>query len=216
MKKLSKPNLNVFLTLNVLFLVFALFTYLHCTNVTDWLVENIIVVLFLAYLFWQRLTGTFHYSALAYLCMYGFLCLHEWGAQYVYSEHPVGEWMRAAMHLQRNGYDRLVHTSFGVLLFVPVWEWLHYDRRMQRSKAMARALQLIFMYASVFEMIEFAVACYIFPDSVGHTYVGTQGDVWDAHKDITLAVLGAGSVMVLVAARQAFTSWQRQRHLLAS
>lgn len=39
-------------------------------------------------------------------------------------------------------------------------------------------------------MIEWAVADVFFP-AQGDAYLGTQGDIWDAQKDIFLATLGA-------------------------
>jgi putative membrane protein len=192
-----KTSTSNFLFVNAMFMLFSAYTFFYCIDTKDWYVENILVLAFLAYLFLQRSNGKFHFSTAAYLSIYTFLALHQWGAQYAYSNHPLGEWMRQNLHLNRNGYDRLVHTMFGVLMYQPLKEIFHYQVRMPLSKASKQALQHIFIFACIFELIEFAVACYIFPDHAGETYVGTQGDVWDAHKDIVLAVIGSCSVALL-------------------
>ncbi|MFM2385904.1 MAG: hypothetical protein RL660_661 [Bacteroidota bacterium] len=198
MKKSFKLGSSNFLFLNCVFVLYATYTFFASINTQDWLIENILTLGFLVYLFYQRISGSFRFSAAAYLCMYTFLCLHEWGAQFTYSEHPFGEVLRQALHLQRNGYDRLVHTCFGLLMYLPAVELLHYSKRMPLQKARITALQHIFILATVFELIEFAVGYYIFPNSIGHTYVGTQGDIWDAHKDIVVALIGSGFAAAVV------------------
>ena len=39
----------------------------------------------------------------------------------------------------------------------------------------------------------------VFGGDLGMDYVGTQGDIWDAHKDTSLALLGAVSSITIVA-----------------
>jgi putative membrane protein len=51
----------------------------------------------------------------------------------------------------------------------------------------------------LFELIEWIVA-EIFGGGLGMAYLGTQGDVWDAHKDMGLASLGALTSMLVTAA----------------
>jgi putative membrane protein len=197
MKKELNPTAH-FAIMNLLFLFFATYTFLFCVHTKDWCIENILVIAFVLYLDMQHLAGDFKFSNIAYACLFLFLGLHEWGAQYVYSEHPVGEWMRTAFCLQRNGYDRLVHFSFGLLLFLPLLEIITYRNKGLLKNAAWRALEFIICCATIFELIEFAVANYIFPDSLGNTYVGTQGDIWDAQKDILMAMIGAALAMCII------------------
>ena len=48
----------------------------------------------------------------------------------------------------------------------------------------------------IYELIEWAAA-EIFGGDLGVAYLGTQGDVWDAQKDMALASLGALIAMLL-------------------
>jgi putative membrane protein len=50
----------------------------------------------------------------------------------------------------------------------------------------------------LFELIEWFVA-EVFGGDLGVAYLGTQGDVWDAHKDMALASLGALVAMTATA-----------------
>ena len=47
----------------------------------------------------------------------------------------------------------------------------------------------------------------MFGGELGQAYLGTQGDVWDAHKDMALASLGALLAMGITAA----INWRFQR-----
>ncbi len=205
--KSSKYDTANFIIINLLFLFFTSYTYLFCTDVQDWLIENILVAVFLIYLNGQYLWGNFRFNTLSYIYIYSFLALHEWGAQYCYSSHPYGFALQYTYGLQRNAYDRLVHTSFGLLLYYPLRFIFHYKYKMQLNKIPIKALEFILCFASIFELIEFAVANYIFPDELGKTYVGTQGDIWDAQKDILVAIIGCAVTIVLHAFYKIIKAW---------
>jgi putative membrane protein len=51
-------------------------------------------------------------------------------------------------------------------------------------------------FSAVYEMIEWAAAEMVGGD-LGTAYLGTQGDVWDAQKDMALA--GFGSILAMAA-----------------
>jgi putative membrane protein len=51
----------------------------------------------------------------------------------------------------------------------------------------------------VYEWV-FRAAAEIFGGDLGIAYLGTQGDVWDAHKDMLLASIGAAIAMIITAA----------------
>jgi putative membrane protein len=48
----------------------------------------------------------------------------------------------------------------------------------------------------IYELVEWAAA-EAFGGELGQAYLGTQGDVWDAHKDMALASAGALIAMVI-------------------
>lgn len=51
-------------------------------------------------------------------------------------------------------------------------------------------LDVIMAFSMVYELIEYGFVLFV-AEEVAHTYLGTQGDIWDAHKDMFLATLGA-------------------------
>jgi putative membrane protein len=59
-------------------------------------------------------------------------------------------------------------------------------------------LELVLAFSGVYEIIEWLVAAQVEP-SAGLAFLGAQGDVWDAQKDITLATIGAALTLLLTA-----------------
>jgi len=155
---------------------------------TDWLLENALTIALVPAAivgYWRR-----PLSDTAYVEATIFLILHTVGSHYTYSEVPAGDWVRDALGLQRNHYDRLVHFSFGLLLLRPLSETvLREPQRMGRLAVALLSLSLVLAASASYELIEWAVAAVADP-AAGTAYLGTQGDEWDAQKDMALAALG--------------------------
>ena len=112
-----------------------------------------------------------------------------------YTQNELGEFLKHTFKLSRNPYNRIVHFSFGFLMIYPLCDYLVYNYQLSKKHLILLSNMIIFSLATIFELIEWGVAA--FTDSAtGETYVATQGDPWDAQKDIILAVLG--SVLFLV------------------
>ena len=67
-------------------------------------------------------------------------------------------------------------------------------------------LDLTMSSSMLYELIEWGAAA-LFGGDLGQAYLGTQGDEWDAHKDMALASLGALLAMVITA----LINWRFQR-----
>jgi putative membrane protein len=163
-------------------------TYAGTTDMNNWWLENALTFLFLIFLI-----GTFRryqFSDLSYLLMTIYLCLHVYGSKYTYAENPLGYWLQDQLDFSRNHYDRIVHFSFGFLLAYPMRElflkWLKYPAMV----AWVLPIEITMSVSALYELIEWAVAD-IFFTAQGDAYLGTQGDIWDAQKDIFLAFSGA-------------------------
>jgi putative membrane protein len=143
---------------------------------TTWLHENLLVFAGVPLVLWLHLKLRFDRLALTLITL--FLALHLVGAHYSYSEVP---WRFGG----RNHYDRIVHFSYGLLLAYPM-------RELFRATPWPRALTLLLVMASsmAYELIEWGFTMIAAPEE-GMSFLGTQGDVWDAQKDMALATLGA-------------------------
>lgn len=173
----------------------------------DWLLENLLV--FVALPLFVANYRRLRFSNFAYTCLFVFLVLHEVGAHYTYSEVPWRE-LVAALGLGdgtiagRNHYDRFVHFCYGLLLIPVVWELFAARASPQGLWRWLMPLLFIVSHSVIYELIEWLAATR-FGGDLGVAYLGTQGDVWDAQKDMALAALGAvvGLLAVQLRARAA-------------
>lgn len=157
------------------------------TDVKNWLIENTLTVI--ALLFLISTCKKYRFSNFSYLLICVFLCLHVYGSKYTYAENTFGYWLQDVFHSQRNDYDRIVHFSFGFLLYYPLQEcflkWLNYPKRI----ALFIPVLTIVALSALYEIIEWLVADVFFIEQ-GLSYLGTQGDVWDSQKDMAIAFVG--------------------------
>ncbi len=128
--------------------------------------------------------------------MFVYLLLHIYGAEYTYAENPFGYWLKDALHLQRNHYDRIVHFSFGFMLAYPMRDYFKNYFQWPNWVTWVLPCEITLSFSAMYEIVEWLVADIFFP-SEGDAYLGTQGDVWDAQKDMSMAFVGAILSMVL-------------------
>lgn len=160
----------------------------------DWMMENLLVFVTVPAL---ALTyRRFPLSDLSYLLIALFLALHSVGAHYTYSNVPFGFYLKEALHLSRNPFDRLVHFSFGLLLAYPVREIFLRVAKTRGFWNYYLPLDVVLAFSAVFELFEMAAALITSPE-LGDAYLGTQGDVFDAQKDMLMAGLGAVIAMTV-------------------
>jgi len=171
----------------------------------DWALENSLVVLFAVFIAvtYQR----FPLSRVSYSAIFVFLSLHEVGAHYTYANVPYDEYLLRHFNIslnefmgwERNHYDRLVHFSYGLLLAYPARELYCRVANAKGFWGYFFPLDLVMATSMMFELFEWGAAV-LFGGELGVAYLGTQGDVWDAHKDMALASLGALIAMVITIA----------------
>lgn len=154
----------------------------------DWLLENLLVFIYGALL--VATYRRFAFSNLSYALFTVFMTLHLTGAHYTYAETPLGYWLMEWLNLERNHFDRIVHFSFGLLCGYPFYELLRRLAATGRGWSGFLTVNLILSFGGVYEVIEMLVAEIVSPD-LGMAYLGTQGDEWDAQKDMGLAFIGA-------------------------
>lgn len=155
---------------------------------SDWLMENLLV--FAGIAFTIATYRAFALSNLAFLLIAVFLGLHAVGAHYTYEHVPFGEWIKPLLGTNRNQYDRLVHFLFGLLLTLPIAEAVKNSAICTWNTALSFSAFAIVAVSGSYEMLEALFASIISP-ALGQAYLGTQGDVWDAQKDMAAALVGA-------------------------
>ncbi|MEO7984731.1 MAG: DUF2238 domain-containing protein [Bacteroidota bacterium] len=171
-----------------------IYGWYYCIDRQDWIIENLLVVICLSVLV---ITRKWHrFSNLSYLCIFLFVLLHLYGAFYAYTQNAFGNWLQNKFELWRNPYDRIVHFSFGLFMAYPFRELLINKFRVSSRASWLLPVEIAFSFGTVFELIEWGVSV-VTTKETGETYVATQGDPWDAHKDILLAAVGAAVCMLI-------------------
>lgn len=153
----------------------------------DWLIENVLVFIFFPFILWMD--KKHHYTLPSLVMLLLFASLHSLGSHYTYSEM---EHFNAITHFfgfERNHFDRLVHFLFGLLVFRILFEMI-LDVTTTAKTALLFTFTVILSISSFYEMLEWLAAVILHPE-LGMAFLGTQGDVWDAHKDTALAMVGA-------------------------
>ncbi len=172
-------------------------TLVGTTDMNNWLLENTLTFLFVLFLLFSY--RKYKFSDLSYLLVCVYLCLHVYGSKYTYAENPFGYWLKDVFATERNHYDRIVHFSFGFLLAYPMRElflkWIGYPKLV----SWILPIEITLSISAFYELIEWAVAD-VFFKAQGDAYLGTQGDIWDAQKDIFLAFSGAILATTIVSA----------------
>ena len=166
-------------------------------NRRDWLLENLLALalVILLVLTYRR----FQFSSLSYCLIALFMTLRAVGAHYTYAEVPFGFWLKDFFSLSRNPFDRIVHFAYGALLVYPMREWLMRLAGVPGVWSYYLPASAILAQSGLFEVIESVVAVLVSPE-LGSTYLGTQGDEWDAQKDMASAFAGAVLTMAFTLA----------------
>ena len=153
----------------------------------DWLLENVLIFIFFPFVVFMD--KKHHYTLLSIIFLLIFASLHSLGSHYTYAEM---EHFNAITHFfgfERNHFDRLVHFLFGLLTFRILFEMITSGTSTVKS-ALLLTFTMIVSISTFYEMLEWFAVIILQPD-LGMAFLGTQGDVWDAHKDTGLAMTGA-------------------------
>lgn len=183
------------LFLLVVFLVFWSWAAYQPLHPDDWLLENYLVFAWVPIILLSA--RYFRLSDTSYTLITIFMCLHVIGSHYTYAEVPFGDTLKEWLGAERNMYDRLVHLSYGLLLAYPVREVF---MRLAGAKGFWSyffPIDMTFGFSAIYELIEWRAAANV-PPELGLAFLGSQGDVWDAQKDMGLAGLGAIIAMLIV------------------
>ena len=137
-------------------------------------------------------------SLFAFACVSLFIIFHIIGARYIYSFVPYSEWIKSVFQVDintlfpaaRNNYDRFVHFIFGVL-FLPFFvEILRIKSVRNKILSVLIAWAFIQALSMLYEVFEWMLTL-VMSNEAANNYNGQQGDMWDAQKDMAIAMLGS-------------------------
>ncbi len=181
------------------FVLFALYglVFLACAiNPYDrsvWWAENIPVFIVVGGIFF--LSRKFEFSSTSYILMSVFIILHTIGGHYTFERVPF-DFITETFGFERNHYDRVAHFSVGLYAYA-IAEMLML-KKLVRSRWLILLFPLfsIVTIAGIYEIFEWLYALSADAEA-GIAVLGSQGDIWDAQKDILADTLGAITAIIL-------------------
>jgi len=158
-----------------------------------WFAENLPIVLIVAALVVSR--RWFAFSNTAYLLMACLVVLHTIGGHFTFERVPF-DWVTSFFGFERNHYDRMAHFTVGFYAY-PLAE-LMLRKRLVASRFVLFMFPICFILAvaGVYEIFEWLYAVSADP-TAGAAVLGSQGDVWDAQKDMLADGLGSIAAMTI-------------------
>lgn len=149
-------------------------------NLTVWIIVGLIVFLY---------TRKVRFSKTAYALMFVLIYLHTIGGHYTFALVPF-DYITNLFDFERNHFDRIAHFSVGFYAFALAE--LLYAKNLVKSKLILFTYPIFFIVtiAAGYEIIEWIYAASAAPEA-GMAYLGSQGDIWDAQKDMLADTLGA-------------------------
>ncbi len=180
------------LTLALFFVALSIWSMIEPASRAVWVAE--VIPVFFVFLLLVVTYPKFRFSNTAYGLMAGWLILHTIGAHYTFAEVPF-DWFNRLIGSERNQFDRVAHYIIGFYAY-PMAEFLY--RKGYSGKHLASLFGLFFIMsiAAAYEIIEWLYAD-IEGGEAGIEFLGSQGDIWDAQKDMLADTLGAITSLLL-------------------
>ena len=157
-----------------------------------WIAEVVPVILVFAGLMLSY--RYLRFSNVAYALMAVWMFWHTLGAHYTFAHVPF-DWAGELVGAERNHFDRISHFSVGFYAF-PATEWMLRRGHCRLVPAIVFGLLLVMGIAAGYEIIEWWFAVLAGGDA-GIEFLGSQGDIWDAQKDMLADTLGALAALAL-------------------
>ena len=172
--------------LALLFFLFFIFLGINPFDRSVWIVEVIPVIgVYLILLFTYK---KFQFTNISYSLMVLWLVWHTIGAHYTFANVPF-DFITNLFNFERNHFDRVGHLVIGFYAY-PMAEFLTRKNYTNAILASLFGLFFIMSIACGYEIIEWAYAA-IEGGNTGIEFLGSQGDIWDAQKDMLADTIGA-------------------------
>lgn len=168
--------------------VLGVWSFIDRSDTVIWIMEAIPAIIAVALLVWTY--NSFRLTNVSYTCIAIFSSILLIGAHYTYAEVPLFNTIRDNFDLSRNHFDRVGHFFQGFTPAIVTRELLLRTSPLRPSKwLIALILMSCLGISGAYELIEWIAA--EFSGQTADAFVSMQGDVWDAQKDMALALLGA-------------------------
>ncbi|MFA6257431.1 MAG: DUF2238 domain-containing protein [Candidatus Paceibacterota bacterium] len=184
------------LFLLVIFIIVFIWSGINPPSLSYWALENIPVVLAIVALFilerYKKLSNISYTFLLVYIVLP--LITSHYGVTQVPFGYEIGRLFGSSINM----YDKLVHFSFGFLVFYPMQEIVsHFNKNYEKENGWNYYITLSTMFAlsGLYEIFELIAALTVNPVLAASFYGST--DLFDGQKDMIMTVIGA-SIMAII------------------
>lgn len=169
------------------YLIYSIILAINPSDRFNWFGENLLVwILVLVLVLTYR---KFKFSNLSYAMMSVLVFMHTLGAHYTFELVPF-DFITNLFDWSRNHFDRFAHFSVGFFAY-PISELLLRSKKVRSKNIIIMfGIFAIMAFAGIYEVIEWVYAISSSPE-LGASFLGSQGDIWDAQKDILMDTMGA-------------------------
>ena len=172
----------------IIYILESIVCWFHPYSRAVWYAENTPIILLVISIVILYIRGI-RFSNTAYLLMFVLPFLHTIGGHYSFERVPF-DWFNHLFGFERNMFDRVAHFSVGLYAFAFAEITLARDIITRKWFALLCGIFMIAFVAMSYEIIEWVYAVKEGGDA-GVAFLGSQGDVWDAQKDMLSDTLGA-------------------------
>lgn len=165
-----------------------------------WVFEVLPMSVVLLVFAWRR--ARFRFTTLTYTLLTVFFLVQCLGGRYEFAHVPFPQFLMDLFGLQRNPVDRIGHFLQGFVPAMVLREWLIRRRSLPTGGTLFWLVTACCLaFSGFYELLEMWVVVLFYPDA-GPEWLGTQGDPWDAQRDMTMALLGAVLAQLLLSRSQ--------------
>jgi len=172
--------------LAISFFVFFMLLGINPVDRAVWVIEVIPIVI--VYLFLLFTYQKFKFTNISYTLMLMWMVWHTIGGHYTFANVPF-DFITNLFNFERNHFDRIGHLIIGFYAY-PMAEFLTRKKYTNVIVASFFGLFFIMSIAAAYEIVEWGYAV-IEGGNAGIEFLGSQGDIWDAQKDMLADTLGA-------------------------
>jgi putative membrane protein len=132
----------------------------------------------------------FRLTDLAYTLIWIHCIILMVGGHYTYAKVPLFDYIRDYFGLMRNYYDRLGHIAQGFIPAIVIRELLIRKTPLRTGGWLFTIVVFMCLgFSALYELIEFLAAKVL--GEGAEAFLGTQGDIWDTQWDMTCALIGS-------------------------
>ena len=170
-------------------IAFLIWSGIHPNGQFNWLMETLPAII--GGILLAAFYGKFRFTTTSYVLVWVFSLILMTGGHYTYADVPIGNWARDAFGLSRNHFDRMGHVFQGVIPAMLARELLLRTSPLKAGKWLfVIAVCIALSISAAYELFEWQYAV-IFGGEQADDFLGSQGDIWDAQKDMFMALSGA-------------------------